>query len=158
MLCEGSSCGVGGGGGDGVTNLRAEQHHQLHDRRARLHAHQTCSKDTYSTVRSLSCSPPDAHTSLRDTEISSKKTLYCQWFQLAHTVIVVGVIKSMPQRRQEQTAGRIKGARRGGGGKRGEGAGSKERKRSTLRQRITKTGRQEEAGGQRDESVTLSSI
>lgn len=53
------------------------------------------------------------HASLRDTKISSKKTLYCQWFLLSHTVIVVKFIKSMPQRRQEQTAERKKGARRG---------------------------------------------
>lgn len=63
-----------------------------------------------------------------------------------HTVIVAKFIKSMPQRRQEQTVERKK-----------EGEGSKERERSTLRQWITKTGHQE-AGGQREQCVTFSTI
>lgn len=55
-----------------ITNLRTEQHYELHHRGARLHAHQTCRTDTHSTV-SLSGSLSDTRTSLRDTEIPSKQ-------------------------------------------------------------------------------------
>lgn len=55
-----------------ITNLRTEKHYELHHRGARLHAHQTCGADTYSTV-SLSAILSDTRTSLRDTEIPSKQ-------------------------------------------------------------------------------------
>lgn len=107
------------------TNLRTEQHHKFHHRRARLHTHQTCSTETYSTVRGLSSFLSDTHTSMQDTKMLSKK--HCQRVLLLLTVIVVKFIKSMPQRRQEQTAERKReqGERRGG-------------ERSTMRQWITK--------------------
>lgn len=45
-----------------VTNLRTQQHYELHHWRAWLHTHQTCSTKTYSTVRSLYFFISDTHT------------------------------------------------------------------------------------------------
>lgn len=62
--------------------------------------------------------------------------------------------KSMPQRRQEQTAEKGNGGGEERRGKEGRGELRRGGEGSTFKQWSTKT-RHQEAGGQRDESVTL---
>lgn len=56
-----------------ITNLRTEQHYELHHRGARLHAHQTCRTDTHTAQSASPAFCLTLATSLRDTEIPSKQ-------------------------------------------------------------------------------------